>query len=154
MNISSNSASIFVYKKTIDKIKPNTQILSPPLAEIIKNVDRSILIYTNMFEILIKEYNNYNNNIPENLMNVSIELCNRNNNEDDYYNKLKNVILFMNHFPEEKKYIFEYIYLYIKKYKTHDLTLIGLLYKKSHHSYDDKLFNTNVKLYIKWLLSD
>ena len=154
LNISSNNASIFVYKKTIDTIIPNSQVITKKLEEIIKNIDHSIVIYSDMFEILINEYNNYNSNIPEKLMNVAIEMCNNNDNEIYYDTKLSNIILFMNHFPEEKNNKYEYIYLYVKKYKPHNLTLMGLLLKKAHHSYYDKLYNNNIKFYIKWLLSD
>ena len=153
LNVSSNNASIFVYKKTISQIKPNTQIMSKPLEEIIDNIDHLILIYKDNFKILINEYNNYNDTIPIKLMNMAIEMCKSfNDKESDYNNKLLNIMLFMNHFPEKKYNKYEYIYSYIKKYKPHNLSLISLMLKKSHTSYYDKLMNDSIKNYIKWII--
>lgn len=155
LNISSNNASIFVYKKTINQIKPdmNTHLITKPLEEIINNIDHLILIYKDNFELLINEYNNYNDTIPIKLMNMAIELCKTyNDNENDYNNKLLNIVLFMNHFPEEKNNKYEYIYLYIKNYKPHELSVISLMFKKSHTSYYEKLMNDSIKNYIKWII--
>jgi len=154
LNVSSNNASIFVYKKTINDIIPNIQTITNELNQVINNIDYLMNIYKSSFEQLINEDISDISDISDKLMNMAIEICNTNNeNENEFNNKLLNIILFMNHLPEEKKNKYDYLYFYIKKYKHHKLSLIDLLLKKSDITYNDKLMNYTIQKYIKWIMT-
>ena len=178
LNVSSNSASIFVYKKTINTILfkevSNTTMQDTTMQDtmqIIKNLDYVVLVYRSIFDNLIKQsyiiknnhtYNenhtyNYSTHLITKLRNASLELCINNKDETNFLREITNVMLFMNHFADsnecltpEKKY--DYTYLYIKKYKHFNLTLEGLYYKKIQMDYNDKLEKYNINHYIKWLV--
>ena len=146
LNVSSNSASLFVYKKTIHHLFPEPK----NHAAIIKNVEYLLLIYRSIFDILIQA--NYNPLIPSKLINIAMELC-RNSDETLFREEMTSVMLFINHFPHEYKIlnsamIFEHIYLYIKKFKYRIVTLEQLCNKKIQPDYAIKLKEDS---YIKWL---
>ena len=69
-----------------------------------------------------------------------------------FQREMTNIMLFINHFPSTERILYEYIYLYIKKYKQCELTLAQLCLKKIQPNYADKLLNEPVSTYIKWLL--
>ena len=168
LNVSSNSASIFVYKKTINNILFK-DLSDNNTNEIIKNVDYLLLIYRSIFDNLIKQSynvthsNNNDNNDNDtihfitNLRNASLELCKNNIDEIIFRREMTNVMLFINHFSDTNESItprkkYDYIYLYIKKYKHFNLTIERLYQKKIQLDYDDKLNKSNTNNYIKWLV--
>jgi hypothetical protein len=146
LNVSSNSASLFVYKKTINQLFPevneNTDI-------IIKNVEYLLLLYKTIFDILIQGENNT-------LLLIAVELCRNNSDEILFRQEMTSFMLFVNHFPHDEKIlnsnkIAEHIYFYIKNYKKKEFTLERLCYKKTQLNYRDKL-NETPKNFIKWLM--
>jgi hypothetical protein len=146
LNVSSTTASLFVYNKTINTLSTTT---TP--RDGIKNLDCLLLIYRTIFELLLDEA--YNTEIPAKLINIAIELCRNNTDEYKFRKELKNIMLFINHFPRSSgassTTIYDHIYIYIKKYKHYDLSLERLCQKKIHSAYDDKLKEPN---YTTWLL--
>jgi len=142
LNVSSNNASLFVYKKTIQHLLPDANAPA-------KNIDYVLLLYRLIVDDLLKtEYDAF---IPTKLINISMELCRNNTCEIMFQREMTNIMLFINHFPSTERILYEYIYLYIKKYKQCDLTLPQLCLKKIQPNYVDKL-NESANTYIKWLL--
>ena len=149
LNVSSNSASLFVYKKTIDHLLLDTPTSINDI-QIKRNVDYVLLIYRLIVDDLLK--NEYDSFIPTKLINISMELCRNNTCEMIFRREMTNIIVFINHFPSTKQILYEYIYSYIKKYKQNDLTLEQICQKKIHPNYANKLLNEPANTYIKWLL--
>lgn len=156
LNISSNNASLFAYKKTIYML-PKTRVESID-KNIIKSVDLLLLIYRRLFDILLLG-NIYDSRIPSKLINIAMELCRTNQGETFFQGEIQNSLLFLNHFaPHEqivnifKETIYDYIYIYIKLYKHHSLTLNGLCQKKIQSNYEEKLKESSATNYIQWLL--
>ncbi len=150
LNVSSNSASLFVYKKTIHHLFPDPNYQG----DTIKNVECLLLIYRFIFDILIQA--EYNPLIPTQLINTAMELCRNNSDESLFRREMTSVMLFINHFPHEDKIlnsamVFEHIYFYIKKYKYKILSLEQLCNKKIQPDYADKLKGDSYN-FIKWLL--
>jgi len=147
LNVSSNSASLFVYQKTLPTVlEPSA--LDPPgpmLAPPGPMLDTLILIYRLLFDMLLRK--DYNPLIPAKLIQVAMELC-RPADEKDYKAELANILLFIQHLPPDEAY-YDTIYLYIKKYKKHTLTLEELNKKRVQPNYAEQLKDPN---YIKWLL--
>jgi hypothetical protein len=143
LNVSSNNASLFVYKKTIYAFLPEVK---GEKNNILKNVDTLLLIYYQLFESLLQA--GYNSLIPTKLINMAIELCRNTRDEDTFQQELLNISLFMNHFPTDQDY-YVHKYLYMKKYKLVKLTFDRLAQKKAQPDYADKL---KQETYIKWLL--
>jgi hypothetical protein len=156
LNVSSNNASLFVYKKTIPSL-----LIEPKTTLKMRNVEELLRIYNRVFENLMKD--GYNYLIPTKLIKVAIEICRNTSDEVNLHKKMNNVMLFINHFPE--MYMYDHIYLYIKKYMHRmdtdahahahahaDITLEKLCNKKAHYNYAEKL-NETPHNYIKWLLS-
>jgi hypothetical protein len=154
LNVSSNNASLFVYKKTINHLRPDAHVSDshvPSNDMLQKNVDYLLLLYRLIVDDLLK--NEYDSFIPTKLINISMELCRHNSCEIIFQREMTNIMFFINHFPSTKQILYEYIYLYIKKYKQCELTLAQLCQKKIQPNYPDKLLNESVKMYIKWLLN-
>jgi hypothetical protein len=149
LNVSSNNASLFVYKKTIYDLQSNT--LAEDTALTLKNFDYLLLIYRNILDNLLQA-EDYNSFIPTKLINIALEICQNNHNEINFRSELANIMFFVNHFPERFKNSYIYIYLYLKKYKQQPLTLEWLCQKKSQPNYSNKLLNEPAANYIKWLL--
>jgi hypothetical protein len=145
--IDSNLASIFVYKKTIANIFVDSQGLTD--SETIKNVEDLISIYKKCAELLIGE--KYEMDIPHKLVNLAIDLCKNPTTEHAFQADIKNTIAFINHFPYEHN-LYDYISLYLKKYKGTPVTFQTLL-KKIHPEYHDKLKYESINGYIKWIFS-
>ena len=149
LNVSSNSASLFVYKKTIHHLFPEPK----HQVDTIKNVEYLLLIYRSIFDILIQaEYNPF---LPTKLINIAMELCRNNSDETLFRREMTSVMLFINHFPHQEKMfnsamVFEHIYFYIKKYKYRIVTLEQLCNKKIQPDYADKLKGDSYN-FIKWL---
>ena len=150
LNVSSNSASLFVYKKTIHHLFPDPNYPG----DTIKNVECLLLIYRSIFDILIQA--EYNPLIPTKLINIAMELCRNNSDESLFCREMTSVMLFINHFPHQEKMfnsavVFEHIYFYIKKYKYKIVTLEQLCNKKIQPDYAIKLKGDSYN-FIKWLL--
>jgi hypothetical protein len=151
LNVSSNSASLFVFKKTINFFFPEPK---QPADNVIRNVEYVLLLYRTIFDILIQA--EYNSLLPTKLINIALELCRNNNDELLFHQEMKRIMLFVNHFPHQEKIynsamLGEHIYYYIKKAKTYKLTLERLCYKKTQPDYADKLKESPIN-FIKWLL--
>lgn len=168
LNVSSNSATIFVYKKTInhilfETIKPESDADADTDNNIliIQNIDYLLLIYRSIFDKLIKtahcaEQYNINSHLCIKLIGIAKELCYNNTDETIFQREISNVMLFINHFSDYNNVItsekmIDYIYLYIKKYKHHHLSLDGLCHKKTHIDYNEYIKKENMNYYIKWL---
>jgi hypothetical protein len=174
LNVSSNNASLFVYKKTIANLQETQKIASSD--DCIKNINDLLLIYRSLFDKLIQK-NGYDSSILQKLNTLATELYKNNehknnehknnehknnnkNNSDElvFHTELVNVMLFINHLPcnkEKELYesiFYDAIYLYIKKYRKYALTLEKICKKKAEPNYDSKLMNESVTNYIKWLL--
>ena len=151
LNVSSNSASLFVYKKTIHNLL--TEPKQP--SDIIKNVEYLLFIYRYIFDILIQA--EYNALIPTKLVNIAMELCRNNSDETLFRREMTSLMLFINHFPHQEKMfnsamIGDHIYFFIKKYKYKILRLEELCNKKIHPDYADKLKGDSYN-FIKWLIN-
>jgi hypothetical protein len=150
LNISSNNASLFVYKKTIYHLLPTPKNKHPAL----KNIDYLFLIYRSVFDHLL---NDKTIDIPFKLINVAIELCRDNSDESRFNRELQNALRFIDHFPTGQNY-YEHIYLFLKKYKHGEynkhgeLTYEHLFQKKTDKQYAEKL-KDSADNYIKWLTS-
>jgi len=145
LNVSSNNASLFVYKKTIYHLQPEPSENCPSK----KNVGYLLLLYRGLFDHLL-EADILTSEIPEKLGKAALELCRHNGDETLFEQELNNILLFIHHFPQGKNY-YDAIYLFLKKYKQQPLTLAGLCQKKIHPQYSTKL-NEPAANYIKWLL--
>jgi len=149
LNVSSNNASLFVYKKTITHLLP----VSPAKNDItLKNITHLLRIYQHLFEQFITADPTYSEALPAKLINVAVEVCRDNQDELLFQRKLESLELFLKHFPNNMAN-YEYIYLYVKKYKEAPLTNDGLCRKKAHPLYADKWKNESPQNYIKWLLA-
>ena len=170
LNVSSNAASLFVYKKTIQHLltksdtknevqKNEVQKNEVLKNEVLKNVDYVLLLYRTILDMLLPCYMllpcHTHTLLPLHLLAIAFELCQNNTTEATFKQELLNVLLFINHFPAytstEQANRYDYIHLYVKKYKHRELTLAELCQKKAHPSYADKLKNETPNNYIKWL---
>jgi hypothetical protein len=147
LNVSSNNASLFVYKKTIQDLVPETQHKTK---ENMKNFDTLLLIYRHIVDSMIKNNTEYNSLISTQLINIAIELCRNNTDEKIVSTELSSMLLYLKHIHTADT-TYDYIYIYIKKYKHCTLTLEGLSQKKIHPDYADKL-QEPANNYIKWLV--
>lgn len=146
LNVSTNNASLFVYKKTINHFLPD----SFENDSILKNVDYLFLIYRLVVNDLFKS--NYDPLIPGKLINISMEICRNNNDEDQFRQEMTKIMFFINHFHSTTRILYDYFYLFVKKYKQCELTLEKLYFKKIQSNYFDKLVNDTPANYIKWLM--
>ena len=181
LNISSVNAAVFVLKKTIAHItiNPNqNNNASPAPAPIdnttvkkIKNFEHLLLIHRDIFELLT--IHEYNSTIPDKLLEIAFHIFmelsdnsngntseNQTKKEERLTEQLSNIIIFINHFPEHDKelykyerYLYDYIQLYVKKYKHIHLSIEQVYQKKITPEYLVRLHNDPIKKYIKWLIS-
>lgn len=173
LNISSVNASVFVLKKTIAHITINANNNSSNIdnntIKKIKNFEHLLIIHRDIFEILTKH--GYNSMIPDKLIefafDIYIDINNKdndkeslNNHEERLTEQLSNIILFINHFTDDDKYlyksehyIFNYVQVYVKYYKHIPLTIENIYKKKIRSDYYLRLHNDPIKKYIKWLIS-
>ena len=162
LNVSSNTASLFVYKKTIQHLPPDNNKKNEVLKnEVLKNVDYVLLIYRNIADMLMPSnmFTSCNKHMPLDmpihLLSIAFELCQNNTTEETFRAELTNVMFFIHHFSTATAMntvpLHEYIQLYVKKYRHCELTVAELCQKKAHPSYADKLKNETAANYIKWL---
>lgn len=173
LNISSVNAAAFVLKKTIIDIKvddnKDSSVADDTNIKKIKNFEHLLIIHRDIFELLTMY--GYNSTIPDKLMDFAFDfLMDFSDNDTNIETltikegiltkQLSNIIIFMNHFPEYDKdlyqcehYIYDYIQVYVKKYKHIHLSIEKIYQKKISTDYYLKLHNNSIKKYIKWLVS-
>lgn len=164
LNLSSNSASIFLYKKMSEEIEQYTHDNAAEESVILKydfckNIENLINIYKILFESMVMEYSP--SNITARLNEIMVELCAGASAaeaqsaaalEENFHMVLENVKIFINHFSAINTNNFVYIKTYIQKYKEHSLTIIDLYKKKTEREYETILNEGNANKYIKWLI--
>jgi len=149
LNVSSNSASIFIYKKATEETDkyPKENDLG---RDFYINIDKLTDIYKSLFELV--DFNELNElsvkelNMKE-ISNTVVELSTNITSEIELNIILDSVILFMSHNKE-----YEYIKIYIKKYKHYPLTIPLLWEKKMKKEYESLFHADDADKYIKWLL--
>ena len=143
LNVSSNSASLFLYKKAVENISEHSLDI-PIQRDVAINLSNLITIYKSLIEL----YTITEEALNKKLNSVMQELTLKITTEQELQPILERVILFINN---NNKY--DYIQHYIKKYKHQPFTLQLFFEKKSAYEYE-KIFNSNdADKYIKWLLN-
>ena len=143
LNVSSNSASLFLYKKAVENISEHSLDI-PIQRDVAINLSNLITIYKSLIEL----YTITEEALNKKLNSVMQELTLKITTEQELQPILERVILFINN---NNKY--DYIQHYIKKYKHQPFTLQLFFEKKSAYDYE-KIFNSNdAAKYIKWLLN-
>ena len=180
LNLSSNSASIFLYKKMSEEIEQYTVDNAATEEsgilkyDFCKNIENLINIYKILFESMVMEYSP--SNITTRLNEIMVELCagasaapeaqsaapeaqsaapeaqSAAAPEANFQRVLENVKIFISHFSAINTNNFVYIKTYIQKYKEHSLTIIDLYKKKTEREYETILNEGNANKYIKWLI--
>jgi hypothetical protein len=161
LNLSSNSASIFVYKKTIWGLK-NAAAKEETTVQVLENAKQLILTYRSIVDLFIQDIANIispaNTISPANIISKTTELAQGlNANVCDtaaYHAELVNVNFFIKHITSHmhiKSY--DYIYLFLTKYKHCRLTPENLLGKKAHVEYNERLNQWPINKFIKWLVA-
>ena len=156
LNISSISASVFVYNKTINEIKNNENNVEQEQRYFLSNCTKLVELYRIIIDLFI--YNDME--IKETIKkttNCINQMCKNGSDEKTLDTVLTNVSVFLHHLLEEnsiynKINIYDIILVYLKKYKEVKLSVEGLCKKKalSNDYYDLK---TNAASYIKWLVT-
>ena len=146
LNISSNSASIFVYKKTIgEMIVTLSENINDTQRDFLSNMKKLQFLYRSLFD-LVEE---------ETILNFApffSELCKGYTDEKVFKGVLSNVIILLTHLMRENMDInklYDIIQIYIKNFKYHTLTVASLCKKRNQADYREKLQNNN----IKWLVT-
>jgi len=153
LNISSASASIFVYNKTIadissstkDKNKDNNDTL------FLSNCIKMTEFYRRMVELLLYSNSNSNSNVNDvtlKMTDIGNECCRECNKEEEFQRVLTNVTIFLQS-EEKTSNIYDFILTYLKQYKHINVSSERLCKKKIHSEYNNKV-NKN---YIKWLIT-
>jgi len=148
LNISSNSASLFVYKKTIgDMAVSLVETINDTQRDFVDNIKSLQNIYRLLFDLTAVL------NLTEPISKITpflIALCNDYSDEHQFKEVLANVKLLLTHLLNTNtQKIYDLLLLYIKHYKHHPITLAGLCAKKTMAEYDEKLKENN----IKWLIN-
>ena len=146
LNISSNSASIFVYKKTIGAMEVSQiHIADAARRDLLNNIEQLTLIHRLLFDFLICQKDITVNEVIEKLIKGLKELgtsikgtsiC-----EKVFKKHLANIILFIRYITSDKELDinakYDLIHLYIKNYKKepeHTLSVASLCKKKEGRS--------------------
>jgi hypothetical protein len=143
LNISSSSASIFVYKKTIYGLKRDEEVIIPTHL-----LDQYFLIYQAIVDMYMAMQSTIPTETIVSIVNSTTEIAQVLGISQTTYAELKNILFFIKHI---KRY--DYIYLFIKKYKKYIITPESLMQKMSHTDYNDRLHQWTVTKYIKWLVT-
>jgi hypothetical protein len=181
LNLSSNSASIFLYKKMSEEIEQYTDDNAATQGsameesgilkyDFCKNIENLINIYKILFESMVMEYSPSNITARLNEIMVGASAAGASAAgasaagtqsaaqesaaalEANFHMVLENVKIFINHFSAINTNNFVYIKTYIQKYKEHSLTIIDLYKKKTEREYETILNEGNANKYIKWLI--
>ena len=160
LNLTANSASLFVYKKTIyelDKIKSENKIEGE---SIINNLEQLIILYRKLVNLFMIDYDKNMHDITFKLINIFTDLLNDKNmnNEETLSKNIKNINLFIEHFPKytdksKNIYMYDYLYLFIVNHKQKDIHIQSLLHKKTTIEYEEGLYDWSINKYIKWLIT-
>jgi hypothetical protein len=143
LNVSSNSASLFLYKKAVENISEHSLDI-PIQRDVAINLSNLITIYKSLIELYTITEEALNKKLNSLMQELTLKIT----TEQELQSILERVILFINN---NNKY--EYIQHYIKKYKHQPFTLQLFFEKKSAYEYE-KIFNSNdADKYIKWLLN-
>jgi hypothetical protein len=131
LNVSSNSASIFVYKKTIGAMEVSQiHITDTNQRDLLNNIEQLTLIHRLLFNFLLGKKNITVNEVIEKLIEALKELGTSISASSDkstiicekvFQKHLANIILFIRHTTSDKELDinakYELIHLYIKNYK-------------------------------------
>jgi len=143
LNVSSNIASLFLYKKAVENISQHS-LFMPIERDVFINLDNLILIYKSLIEL----YTIMEEELNKQLNSVMQELLSKITTEQELQSILEKVILFINN---NNKY--DYIQHYIKKYIHQPFTLELFREKKSAYEYENFFNSNDADKYIKWLLN-
>jgi hypothetical protein len=147
LNISSVSASVFVYNKTIGDLGEGTgEALAVQQTLFLSNCMKLIEIYRKLIEAFIK--NSSINELVLKTTSISKELGKDIHNEIELKQVLANVSIFLKS-EENRLNLYEFISVYIKYYKRTNLSMEKLCIKKMMPEYSHNV--SNYKKYIKWL---
>lgn len=142
LNISSNSASIFVYKKTIGTIElSQIHAADTSQRDLLNNIEQLTLIHRLLFNFLFTIKDITVNEVIEKLIEALKELGTSEADtsicEKVFQKHLANIILFIRHITSDKELDinakYDMIHLYIKNYKKepeHTLSVTSLCKKK------------------------
>lgn len=150
LNISSVSASVFVYNKTIGDIEAgNGEALQQTAVQplFLSNCMKLIEIYRKLLEAFIK--NGLINELALKTTSISKEIGKDIHNEIELKQVLANVSIFLKS-EENRLNLYEFISVYIKYYKRTNLSMEKLCIKKMMPEYSHNV-SKNYKKYIKWL---
>ena len=174
LDLTANSAALFVYKKTINIFTPGMNINICKIGNNLKNLEQLIEIYRNVLEIFIKDYLDDITTVANKITEIGKELYELDMQalaaeqalvleEETYettYNKLlANITLFIAHLKQnavnikQNRYNFDFILLYLKRYYHHTLTEIHILKKRVAADYEERFINHAIQKYIKWFVS-
>lgn len=144
LSISSNSASIFVYKKTIGE-------MIVTLSENSSDTERYFLSNIKKLQFIYQSLLNLKESIPI-VAPFFNELCKDYTDEKSFNEVLSNIIILFTHLLSENmdiKILYHIINIYIKNFKYHPLSVVDLCKKKTQTDYNEKLHNNN----INWLFT-
>ena len=165
LNISSVSASVFVYNKTIGDLgEGNGEALQQTAVQqtavqqtavqqtavqplFLSNCMKLIEIYRKLLEAFIK--NGLINELALKTTSISKEIGKDIHNEIELKQVLANVSIFLKS-EENRLNLYEFISVYIKYYKRTNLSMEKLCIKKMMPEYSHNV-SKNYKKYIKWL---
>ena len=164
LNISSNSASIFVYKKTIGLIEVSQMNTADGAKrDLIHSIDKLILIHRQIFDLLINSSKNMNELI-EKLTDALKGLCtdpdsagpdSAGTSEKVFQHHLDNILVFIKHIISDNeldinaKYELIHLYINTKEKEQHTLSVESLCKKKAHPEYYQRLGRRNIRW---WML--
>jgi len=163
LNISSNSASIFVYKKTIGLVEVSQMNnTGEAKKDLINSIEKLILIHRQIFDMLINSSKN-TNEVVEKLTEVLKGLCTGpdstgpdstgpdSTSEKASQHHLDNILVFIKHIISDNELDinakYELIHLYInnKEKEQHTLSVESLCKKKAHPEYYQRLEKRNMR---------
>ena len=171
LNISSNSASIFVYKKTIGLVEVSQMNnTGEAKRDLIHSIEKLILIHRQIFDLLINSKKNMNELI-EKLTDALKGLCAHpesassesassdsadpeSASEKSFQHHLDNILVFIkqiisdNELDMNAKYELIHLYINNKEKEPHTLSVTSLCKKKAHPEYYQRLGRRNMR----WLL--
>jgi hypothetical protein len=158
LNISSISASVFVYNKTIKEIKEINEIneINAEQYYFLNNCMKLVELYRIIMEMFINNDMEIKETIKK-TTNCINQMCKNGSDEKSFHTVLTNVSVFLRHVSEENSIynninIYDAILVYLKKYKEVKLSVEGLCRKKAS-SFIDYDLKTNAASYIKWLVT-
>jgi len=153
LNISSNSASIFVYKKTIGLVEVSQMNnAGEAKRDLIHSIEKLILIHRQIFDLLINSSKNMNELI-EKLTDALKGLCADPDSASEilFQHHLDNILVFIkqiisdNELDMNAKYELIHLYINNKEKELHTLSVTSLCKKKAHPEYYQRLGRRNMR---------